>query len=157
MPVFLWILLALAMAIPAAELAAQQARPLSRAQTALRAEAERFMADYGAELRAGDRAAIARRYDRRGAWRVGHGDAVLESWDRIQATYAGAQWQPPAAFEWRDLAYEVAGPDAVVVVGRFAWTPAAGRPPMIFSYTGLLVRQDGQLRIRLEDESTGRN
>jgi len=157
MHAFLRILLVAAMVIPAAELAAQQAPPPSRAQTALRAEAERFMAAYGDELRAGDRAAIARRYDRRGAWRVGHGEAALESWERIQAVYAGAQWQPPVAFEWRDLAYEIAGPDAVVVIGRFAWTPAAGRPPMIFSYTGLLVRQDGQLRIRLEDESTGRN
>lgn len=157
MHAFLRLLLALAMIVPAADLAAQPARPPSRAQIALRAEAERFMAAYGDELRAGDRAAIARRYDRRGAWRVGHGEAVFDSWDRIQAIYAGAQWQPPAAFEWRDLAYEITGPDSVLVVGRFAWTPAPGRQPMIFSYTGLLMRRDGQLRIRLEDESTGQD
>ena len=152
---FFRILLAAALLAPAATAVGQAAAV--QAEPALRAEAERFMAAYADELRAGDRAAIARRYDRRGAWRVGHGEAVLESWDRIQAIYASEQWRPPVAFEWRDLAYEPAGPDSIMVVGRFAWTPIQGRPPFVYSYTGLLVRQDGALRIRLEDESTGRN
>ncbi len=153
MRAFFPILLAVALIAPVANASAQPAE----VQVTLRAEAERFMATYAEELRAGDRAAIARRYDRRGAWRVGHGEAVLETWDRIEAVYAGTQWQPPVAFEWSDLAYELAGPDSVVVVGRFAWTPAQGRPPFVYSYTALLVRHDGQLHIRLEDESTARN
>lgn len=147
----------LVIALLAAPLAAvsplQASQSASLAQDRLTAEATAFMAAYADELRAGDRAAIAARYDRRGAWRVGDGTAVLDSWERISAIYAGTQWQPPAAFEWRDLAYEPAGPDSVVVVGRFAWTPAAGQAPLVFSYTALLVRQDGALRIRLEDES----
>ena len=117
-------------------------------------EATAFMASYADDLRAGNRTAIAARYDRSGAWRVGDGMAQLDTWERISAIYASAQWQPPAAFEWRDLAYEPAGPDAVVVVGRFAWTPAAGQPPLVYSYTALLIRRDGVWRIRLEDEST---
>ena len=48
------------------------------------------------------------------------------------------------------------GADSVVVVGLFDWGTAAGRPPVTVSYTGLLVREDGVLRIRLEDESAGR-
>ena len=116
-------------------------------------EAAAFMASYAEDLRTGNRPAIAGRYDRSGAWRVGDGVAELENWDRIAAVYASERWQPPAAFEWQGLAYEPAGPDAVVVVGRFAWTPAVGQPPLVFSYTALLVRQDGALRIRLENES----
>lgn len=137
----------------AAGASAQAPQGASAAQDRLTAEATSFMAAYADELRAGDRAAIAARYDRRGAWRVGDGTAVLDGWERISAIYASNQWQPPAAFEWRDLAYEPAGPDSVIVVGRFAWTPAAGQAPLVFSYTALLIRQDGALRIRLEDES----
>ena len=56
-------------------------------------------------------------------------------------------WGPPATFSWEDLSFEPAGPDAVVVVGRFLWESTR------FSYSALLVRQDGVLRIRMEDES----
>lgn len=59
----------------------------------------------------------------------------------------------PAAFEWQDLAYEPAGPDAVVVVGRFLWTDTAGAAAEAYSYTALLRRQGGTLRIRVEDEA----
>jgi hypothetical protein len=116
-------------------------------------EAAVFMEEYAADLRAGNRAAIADRYDRSGAWRQGNGDNVLEPWDRIRDIYAGARWERPASFEWRDLHYEPAGPDAVVVVGTFLWGRAAGQPPYLFSYTALLVHRDGRLRIRLEHES----
>ena len=119
-------------------------------------EALQFMELYGDELRAGDRAAIARRYDRRGAWRVGNGRKRLESWAEIQAYYAGDRWSPPASFHWRDLSYEVLGADAVVVTGLFLWGPGGGGSTVTGSYTGLLVRQDGELRIRLEDESAAR-
>jgi len=116
-------------------------------------EAEAFMARYADELRAGNRAAIAARYDRRGAWRLGHGEKSFEQWPAIRDFYAGPQWQPPASFEWRELSFEPAGPDAVVVAGLFRWGAAGGAEPRTYSYTALLVRQDGELRIRLEDES----
>jgi len=116
------------------------------------AEAAAFMQAYGDDLRAGDRAALARRYHRGGAWRVGHGARAFESWEEIRASYA-TRWRPPAAFAWMELSYEPLGPDAVVVVGRFEWGRGEGLAPLIGSYTGLLVRQDGELRLRLEDES----
>ena len=118
------------------------------------AEARAFMASYAEDLLAGDRAGIADRYDRTGAFFLGDGRKTFETHARITAQYAGADWQPPHRFEWRDLSYEPAGPDAVVVAGQFLWTPAAGAAPLVFSYTALLHRQDGVLRIRLEDEST---
>jgi hypothetical protein len=117
---------------------------------ALVREAEAFMESYGRDLRAGAREAIAARYDSRGAYMVGFGESRLVPADSLRASYM-TTWRQPASFEWRGLAYEPVGPDAVVVTGQFVW----GRPdraPMTFSYTGLLVRRDGRLRIRLEDE-----
>lgn len=118
------------------------------------AEARVFMADYARALIAGDRAGIAARYDRNGAYAMGNGRKAFGPYDRIVAQYASAQWQPPHRFEWRDLSYEPVGNDAVVIAGQFAWTRREGAEPSIFSYTALLRRQDGVLRIRLEDEST---
>ena len=115
-------------------------------------EARAFMDSYARDLLAGNRAAIAARYDRRGAYFMGNGQKEFETYDAIVARYGGPRWNPPAAFEWRDLSFEPAGPDAVIVAGRFVWG-RQGRAPMTLSYTGFLHRQDGVLRIRLEDES----
>ena len=133
-----------------APLAAQPAKP------PIAVEAASFMASYAEALLAGDRAGIAARYDRNGAFFLGNGRKTFESHAAITAQYAGAGWQPPGRFEWRDLSYEPAGPDAVVVAGQFLWTVRDGAEPMVFSYTALLHRQDGALRIRLEDESLDR-
>jgi hypothetical protein len=118
---------------------------------ALVGEAQAFMAAYAGDLRAGERDRIVDRYDPRGAWFVGQGRKDLLPPDSIRAIYRG-RWSPPVSFEWQDLSYEVVGPDAVVVAGRFLWGVSAERR-LAFSYTGLLLRQDGRLRIRLEDES----
>ena len=131
--------------------AAQQAGQAA-AEAPVVAEARSFMAAYAEDLRRGNRAGIAARYDRRGAYMMGRGAKDELSHAQLVATYASPSWQPPAAFEWRNLSYEPLGPDAVAVVGQFAWTRAAGQAPLVFSYTGLLVRQDGVLRIRIEDE-----
>jgi hypothetical protein len=119
------------------------------------AEARAFMDDYARDLLAGDRAAIASRYDRTGAYFLGNGQKDFEPYDSIVARYHGPRWSPPASFEWRDLSFEPLGPDAVIVAGRFLWVARAGAQPVAVSYTGLLRRQAGVLRIRLEDESTG--
>jgi hypothetical protein len=126
--------------------------PAAAADAALVAEAETFMADYARELLAGDRAAVAARYDRGGAHLLHSGSHSFDSYEEIVAFYGGADWGPPAAFEWRDLAYEPAGPDAVVVVGQFVWT-GVGRAAATYSYSALLRRRDGALRIRVEDEA----
>ena len=117
------------------------------------AEARTFMDGYARDLLAGDRKAIAARYDRTGSYLLGNGRKRFMSHDSVVAQYSGANWSQPASFEWRDLSFEPLGPDAVVVAGQFAWGPAGGVPPMTLSYTALLRRQDGTLRIRLEDES----
>ena len=118
---------------------------------ALVREAEAFMAAYARDLLAGDRDRIVERYDPRGAYFLGQGRKELAPMDSIRANYHGG-WRPPASFEWQDLSYEAAGPDAVVVVGRFVWGTSTGRR-FTYSYTALLLRQDGRLRIRVEDES----
>jgi hypothetical protein len=114
-------------------------------------EAEAFMSSYGDDIRKGRRKAIVDRYDRRGAYRVGEGEKALESWNLIQAAYL-TQWSQPSSFAWRELSFETVNDDAVVVIGLFDWGLADGRK-LSFSYTALLVRQAGELKIRLEDES----
>jgi hypothetical protein len=139
--------------VPAA--AAAQAPATAAAEASIVAEARAFMQSYAEDLWQGNRAAIAARYDRSGAWHVGPGVAELESWDRIDQRYR-RRWAPPASFQWRDLAFEPLGPDSVLVVGGFRWWPQkkADKPPLEYSYTGLLVRRDGKLKIRLENEAT---
>ena len=113
-------------------------------------EARSFMQVYAQELRAGDPAALAARYDPRGGYHVGNGRKMQVTAEQTKAFYADeTKWKPPAAFEWQDLSYEVLGPDAVVVVGTFTWDEQK------ISYTSLLIRDpaDGKLKIRLEDES----
>ena len=117
----------------------------------IEAEAQEFMSAYAGDVRAGRRRSISDRYDRKGAYRVGEGEKKFESFETIRAAYEVA-WSPPKSFEWKDLSYEAIGPDAVVVAGLFEWEIASGKKST-FSYTGLLVRRDGVLRIRLEDES----
>ena len=134
-------------------LAAQPGEPFP--DTRLFMQARTFMDAYAEDLRRGDRAAIAARYDREGAWLVGEGTSSHETLAQLTARYASADWRPPARFEWRDLAYLMLGPDTVLVTGLFLWTPAPDAQPLTYSYTGLLQRQDGAMRIRLEHESTG--
>ena len=117
-------------------------------------EAQRFMDAYARDLAAGDRAAIAHRYMRGGAWFLGHGRKDFEPYTRIEARYAGSEWTPPRSFAWRDLSIEPAGRDAVVVAGLGLWEPSDGSRIVTISYTALLLREDGELRIRLEDESS---
>ena len=123
----------------------------ARTRVSIEDEARAFMLGYADDLRHGRRQAIVDRYDKRGAYRVGEGEKSLESWELIRAGYL-SQWTPPTRFAWRELSYESVTEDAVIVVGLFDWGLADGRK-LSFSYTGLLVRQDGGLRIRLEDES----
>ena len=154
------------MAFGIAVLAAAQASaaaPAAAAEAPVVAEARAFMADYQRDLASGNRAGIAARYDRRGAYMLGRGTKKLLSHDFLREGYM-TKWRQPKAFAFEDLSFEPAGPDAVVVVGKFKWTNAEvgsvgldgtshpSAAAKTFTYTGLLVRQDGVLRIRVEDE-----
>ncbi len=102
-------------------------------------------------LAGGRREAVIARYDPRGTYFVGQGRKELSPPDSTAALYR-TRWQPPVSFAWRDLSYEVVGPDAVEVTGLFDWGVSAERK-LTFSYTGVLLRRDGRWFIRLEDES----
>ena len=128
---------------------------LSREGTLIEVEARSFMAAYADDIRAARRKAIVARYDRGGAYRVGEGQKIFETHAVISASYE-SEWNPPRTFEWRDLSYEVIGENAVIVVGCFDWGTRAGKT-LSFSYTGVLTRQNGELVIRLEDESRTRS
>lgn len=143
-------LVVLLLASPPAVAAAQTA-PEAVAEAAITVEARAFMAGYARDLLAGDRAAIAARYDRQGAWMVRAGRSRLFAHDSIARRYA-EDWDAPSAFEWRDLVFIPSGEDAVTVVGRFVWT-SSGEAPVLIAYHGQFVRQDGELRIRVEDET----
>lgn len=131
--------------------ATAQTAPAAVADAAITAEARDFMAAYARDLLVGDRAAIAARYHRQGAWMVRAGQSRYFDHESITRLYA-EDWNPPSAFEWRDLVFIPSGEDAVTVVGRFIWT-ATGEEPVLIAYHGQFVRQDGQLRIRVEDET----
>ncbi|HST61266.1 MAG TPA: hypothetical protein VLK84_21360 [Longimicrobium sp.] len=120
--------------------------------TTLVAEARAFMEAYGRDLAAGNREGIAARYDRGGPYIMFNGEREMVPWEELATQYR-TTWRAPAAFEWRDLVFLPAGPDAVVVNGHFFWTRPESPAPTRLRYTALLVRQDGELRIRLEDES----
>lgn len=115
------------------------------------AEAERFMAEYRTILVNGDKAGLIGRYDPQGTYVLGDGVKEFRSPAAIAEMYK--DWSGPKAFEWHDLSYEPVGKDAVMVLGRFTWTPKSGQPPATLSYSALLVRRNGKLRIRVEDES----
>ena len=115
-------------------------------------EAESFMARYAELIRAGDRAGIAALYDPDGAVLIRGGRRTLISYGDIVRRYARPEWQPPTRFEWRDLHYEAAGPDSVVVLGKFAWQNNEG-PAEIGTYNALLRRSGERLLIRIEDEA----
>lgn len=147
------VLLAALALVPAA--AAAQPTATAAAEAPIIAEARAFMARYAEDLTLGNRAAIAARYDPAGAWHVGPARVEMESWDEINRRYRG-RWAAPSSFEWRGLAYEQLGADSVLVVGGFNWWPQkkAEKPPLEYSYTAVLVRRNGELKIRLENEAT---
>ena len=145
-----WLVLA---AAPAGAQGGGPSAPSAADTAVLLGEARAFMAAYARDIVAGDRAAIGARYDPAGAYQMGMGRKAFRSQAQIVARYAGPGWQRPASFAWRDLSYEALGPDVVLVAGQFDWSPRAGERPVRFSYSGVLRRRDGQLRIRLEDES----
>jgi hypothetical protein len=110
------------------------------------------MERYAADFLAHDVEAVIARYHSQGAHHVGHGAKTLVPFDAIGRMYR--QGGPgPVAFELGNLSFEVLSNDAVVVIGTFRaqWIPDV--PEVVASFTGLLVREDGELRIRLEDES----
>lgn len=120
-------------------------------EASVEAEARRFMAEYRTILVNRDKQALIRLYDPAGTYVLGDGTKEFRTPAGIADMYRN--WRGPAAFEWHDLSYEPVGKDAVMVLGQFTWTPLEGAARPRMSYSGLLVRRNGKLRIRVEDES----
>jgi len=114
-------------------------------------EVRDFLAAYADDLRQHRKQDIAARYDPRGVFVLGHGNKTFETFEKCREFYL-SKWKGPETFEWQDLSIEVLSPDAAAVLGKFEWgvEDRAG----IVSYSALLVRHDGQWRIRAEAESS---
>lgn len=123
-----------------------------RAMSATERSIREFFNSYAEDLRGHKRESIADRYDRRGVYMVGNGSKSLVPFDQVKERYM-TKWTGPKSFSWKDLSVEVVSKDAAVVTGLFEWQAASGATSN-YSYTGLLIKQDGKWRIRLEDEST---
>lgn len=126
------------------------------AQTRSHADVERevrqFYDAYADDLRAHRKEAIANRYDTRGVYFMGNGYKSLETFEATRSRYV-TKWKGPKSFEWKDLSVEVLSQDAAVILGRFEWQTETGET-FKYSYTGVVSRQPGGWRIRVEDEST---
>jgi hypothetical protein len=109
------------------------------------------MKSYAEDLQLGNRNAVVNRYDARGAYFVGQGSKRLLTLKQIKDMYQRT-WQPPMSFAWTDVSYEVIAHDAVVVIGGFDWGTTS-TAVIHFSYSALLIRSEGALKLRLEDES----
>jgi hypothetical protein len=121
---------------------------------AIEAEAREFMKRYAQDLQLRRREALAAYYSRSGAFFPHRLAATRRSFESVDAIYRSpSKWKGPDVFEWRDLAYEVLGPDAVVVVGSFLWQEPPETKATEYSYSNLLVRESGHLRIRVEHEA----
>lgn len=114
-------------------------------------EIRSFMNAYGDDLRNGNRAAIAARYDSRGAYFMGHGRKLFRDAEEIRQRYMGP-WRAPRSFTWRELSFEAVGDGAYLVLGQFDWG-SADAGVQTYSYTGLILRDGKNFRIRVEDES----
>jgi len=110
-----------------------------------------FYDSYAEDLRQERREAIANRYDRRGAYLMGNGSKRLQTFEQIKDLYL-TKWSGPKSFAWKDLSVEVISKNVVAVLGKFEWVTTSGQS-MNFSYTGVLIKQKGEWRIRIEDES----
>ncbi len=120
----------------------------------LRGEVETFMVEYAEDVSSRDAEAVASRYNRHGAYMMGNGRKRFTSFDSIRVRYQ-RQWanQVQRPFEFKDLSMEILGSDAVLVSAIFDWNQGDSLEALKMSYTGVLTRQDGALRILLEDES----
>jgi hypothetical protein len=126
--------------------------PKTHPMSATERSVREFFDSYAEDLRGHRREAIADRYDRRGVYLVGNGSKSFIPYDQVKDRYL-TKWLGPKSFAWKDLSVEVLSKDSVVITGLFEWQTAAGTT-FNYSYTGLLIKQEGKWRIRLEDEST---
>lgn len=125
--------------------------PGNQNNAATEREIREFFNSYAEDLRRHRGEAIAERYDSRGYFRMGNGTKTLVSFEDNKKRYL-SDWAGPKSFEWKDLSIEVLSKDSAVVTALFDWQVGVGEA-RTYSYTGLLIKQSGKWRIRVEDES----
>ncbi len=108
-----------------------------------------FMDTYAEDVTAGDRKALVNRYSRRGTIFIGGEWKEELTFDKLSSEYAKG-WKPPVTFRWQGLAFEKLGDQSVMVTGGVARSDQAGAETTSHSYAALLVKEDGELRIRME-------
>ncbi|MGW8390198.1 hypothetical protein [Pseudoduganella sp. HUAS MS19] len=108
-----------------------------------------FMDTYAEEVSSGDRKALANRYSRRGTILIGGEWKEELSHERLSSEFA-TSWKPPATFRWQNLAFEKLSDQSVMITGGVARSDKAGGETASQSYAVLLVKEDGELRIRME-------
>lgn len=139
--------------VPAAEQRRTDGMSEAAERSRVVAEARQLMQAYAAELRAGDRAALASLYARRGAWRLTPDSRFvrMQRWDEIRDAFVAPGWSRPAHFDWFTLNFHFIDSDNVAVVASV--DRSGGSPTFTHLYSALLVREDGELRIRMEHEA----
>jgi hypothetical protein len=124
----------------------------TKADTAVVTELKAFYEAYGEDLIQKRTESIANRYDPRGTYFLGNGSKAFATFEQTKRSYM-TRWTGPKSFAWKDLEYEVITPTAANVVGRFEWARENEPQPKLCSYSALLLKNSGQWRIRIEDES----
>ena len=120
---------------------------------AIEREIKAFYDSYSEDLLKQRGAAIAERYDPRGAYAMGNGRKSYQSAADLKKKYLA--FTAPKHFAWKDLSIDVISADTVAVLGLFEWQTTG--QINTYSYTGLLIKRDGKWLIRVEDESRGVN
>lgn len=117
-------------------------------ETELAREASLFMATYAQDLARHDGAAIGDRYHRSGT----HFRGSYQVFDSTRVFYE-QRWTGPSSFEFGNLDYDVLGPESILVTGQGYWGRGDSLDALVINYAGLLKREDGDLRILVEDET----
>lgn len=118
---------------------------------AVEAEAHQAMEAWGAAIRDGDADRILTTYSKAGVTFATKGTKYFTTFEEL-ANQFGVGDLDPQDFEWEGLSFEVLSPDAVLVTGSFRlrWLEDEG---VRGSNMVLLVREEGELRVRAESES----
>jgi len=106
------------------------------------------MASYAQDLIRHDGAAIGNRYKRSGTYFRGS----FQEFDSTRVFYE-QRWSGPTSFVFRNMKYEVLGPESVLITGQGVWGRGDSLEALVLDYAGVLVREESELRLQVEDET----
>lgn len=110
------------------------------------------MASYEKDMQTKNRESLIARYHTNGVLMLGPGAEMVMSSKQLGDSYRTA-WPGPDEFYWKGLHYRLLSHDAVLVEGAFFWKDSKMFPKGAnSSYTGVLLKDRDQFKIRLELE-----